>query len=279
MNIRTNKEIMRLVHGIEDFEATESRAQTGTGSRREGGAFEDLIAELWLAFGTYCEGRGATRSEEPGATFRKSLAWRKHVVQRLEYDNRALIIPHSHEASGADKKDDPRWLETEYRAEDLVSSYPGEEEAARRYAPEDGPYSGDGYPAIYTGLSTGFDDTIVLVEDDVLREKILLEYKTAKSSKGRQIDGNAHERLSFQMMQYLEASTRYTSCSFVIMANGAFTKYRNKYHVNFHIQADRMRCFAWFSMQYAATKHEYLSFLNGLAHWLIDAHPRNKGDV
>lgn len=123
-------------------------------------------------------------------------------------------------------------------------------------------------------LSTGFDDTIVMVETGVLREKLLLEYKTAKSSRGRQIDGNAHERLSFQVMQYLEVATRYTRCSLVVLANGAFVRYRNKYHVNFHVQADRLSNFAWFSMEHACTVAEYTSFLAGLLSWLFEGTPR-----
>ncbi len=132
---------------------------------------------------------------------------------------------------------------------------------------------------MYAGMSTGFDDTIVLVEAGVLREKILLEYKTAKSSKGGQIDGNAHERLSFQIMQYLEAATRYTKCSFVVFANGAFVRYKNKYHVNFHVQADRLSNFAWFSMEHACTSNEYARFLASLLSWLFEGMPRASGNA
>lgn len=123
-------------------------------------------------------------------------------------------------------------------------------------------------------LSTSFDDTVVMVEAGVLREKLLLEYKTAKSSKGRQIDGNAHERLSFQVMQYLEAATRYTKCSFVVIANGAFIRYKNKYHVNFRVQADRLRNFAWFSMEHVCSAREYERLLGGLLVWLLEGTSR-----
>ena len=92
---------------------------------------------------------------------------------------------------------------------------------------------------MYAGLSTGFDDTIVLEQDGVLFEKILLEYKTAKPKHGKKVtprvDANAHERLTFQTMQYLEAATRYPACSLMVIANGAFSRYRNKYHVQFHV--------------------------------------------
>jgi len=159
----------------------------------------------------------------------------------------------------------------------LVESFPSEAEAIRRYAPTTGPYAARAYPTIYSGLTTKFDDTVVLVEGGVLREKILLEYKTAKSSKRRQIDGNAHERLSFQIMQYLEVATRYTKCSLMVIANGAFVRYRNKYHVNFHVQADRLKNFSWFSMEHACTAVEYTGFLKALLSWLFLGTPREQG--
>lgn len=101
-----------------------------------------------------------------------------------------------------------------------------------------------------------------------------MEYKTAKSSAGRQIDGNAHERLSFQIMQYLEVATRYTRCSFVVRTTGAFDRYRNKYHVNFHVQADRLSNFAWFEMAHASSATECARIVAGLAGWLLRGEPR-----
>jgi hypothetical protein len=75
-------------------------------------------------------------------------------------------------------------------------------------------------------------------------------------------------------MQYLEVATRYTKCSFMVMANGAFIRYRNKYHVNFHVQADRLSNFAWFSMEHACTATEYTRFLSGMLSWLFEGTPR-----
>ena len=75
-------------------------------------------------------------------------------------------------------------------------------------------------------------------------------------------------------MQYLEVATRYTRCSLQVMANGAFIRYRNKYHVNFHVQAERLRNFAWFDMGYACTAEEYERFLAGLLSWLFDGKDR-----
>lgn len=124
---------------------------------------------------------------------------------------------------------------------------------------------------MYKALKTTFGGTVLLTENGALIEKILILYKTAKSTKDEKIDGNAHERLSFQIMQYLEAAKRYPRCSLVVIANGAYVKYENKYHVNFHVQADRLnKHFSWFKMEFACTSAEYERFLESLLAWLFD---------
>jgi hypothetical protein len=255
---------------MEAFEASESVANTGTGARREGEDFERLIARLWLCFRRVAESGGAQVSVVAGVGTRR--------YAKLTVGTRAIFIP----TSASDGVTNPnaeqsRWLEVVFGVSDLIAAFPTEAEAVRKYAPQSGPYAGAQYPTIYNGLSTKFDDTVVLVDGGVLREKIMLEYKTAKSSAGRQIDGNAHERLSFQIMQYLEVATRYTKCSLMVMANGAFIRYRNKYHVNFHVQADRLTNFAWFSMEHACTATEYTRFLSGLLSWLFEGTSRTTG--
>ena len=255
-------EITRICREIEAFEASGSVPHTGTGSRREGEDFERLIAHLWLAFREVASGNGASASVVRGVGRRR--------YAQLSVDSRSLFVPALRSEPETDpRRERSRWLEVSFNVADLVACFPTESEAVRRYAPKTGPYAGQRYPALYEGLRTRFDDTIVLVDGGVLREKIMLEYKTAKSSEGQQIDGNAHERLSFQIMQYLEVATRYPRCSLVVIANGAFVRYRNKYHVNFHIQADRLRNFVWFSMEHVCTQPEYARFLKGLLSWLF----------
>lgn len=132
-----------------------------------------------------------------------------------------------------------------------------------------GPFVGTNYLAMDARMRTGFDDTIVLEENGALRGKTLLEYKTAKSSNGTHIDGNAHERLSFQTMQYLEVATRYPYCSLAVLANGAFARYRNKYHVTFHIEADRLSSFRCFFMEHCCARHEHARLTYRLIDWLV----------
>jgi hypothetical protein len=165
------------------------------------------------------------------------------------------------------------WFQTDFKVTELVAGFPGTGEAIARYAPRVGPYQGTKYPEMFSRMKTMFDATLVLIDDGVLADKILVEYKTAKASKQRQIDGNAHERLSFQTLQYLEVATKYPRCSFVVLANGAFAKYRNKYHVSFHVQAERLTAFSWFRMEHLCTAPDYLSFASQLSGWLFDGTP------
>lgn len=247
---------------MEMFEAGASIANTGTGARREGEDFEKLVYEFWSASANYCVERGAKPEWIAGPSSRLWL--------RLVVEDRAVFIPTLEPVSGSSGQPPRGWLDLDFLVDELIGAYPGQAEAINRYAPTAGPYANEKYPTQFSGMKTKFDDTIVLEEAGILKEKILLEYKTAKSSKGRQIDGNAHERLSFQIMQYLEVATRFTRCSLTVITNGAFARYRNKYHVNFHIQADRLASFRWFDMDHLCTADEYARIFNRLVSWLFN---------
>lgn len=259
--------LARLVQQMEDFEAAPSKARTGTGSRREGDAFEALVARLWSALVGYLATRGC-------ALERVDLAKTgKRRWTRVSHEDRALYLPDAVQRDLSPTSHGSRWLETSYDVDALVSRYPGTARAIRKYAPPRGPFRRTRYPRMFAGLSTSFDDAVVLERRDTLQEKVLLEYKTAKSSKDGKIDGNAHERLSFQVMQYLEVATRYPKCTFVVIANGAFDRYRNKYHVNFHVQADRLAVYSWFGMTHASSVPEYERIVGGLIGWLLRGKP------
>ena len=260
-------ELATIYEAMESFEASGSIANTGTGSRREGEDFEKLLGRMWAAFRDLAVSAGARLNHATGPAGR--------AYAQLSVGDRCLFVPSAHASpSRTSEAPEERWLEVTFKVSELLAAFPSEPDVVSRYAPGQGPFAGPAYPGIYSGLSTRFDDTVVLAANGVLREKILLEYKTAKSSSGRQIDGNAHERLSFQVMQYLEVATRYTKCSLAVLANGAFVRYRNKYHVNFHVQADRLSNFAWFSMDHMCTAPEYSRFHEGLLLWLFTGSPR-----
>jgi hypothetical protein len=266
---RGNNEVERLASRMEAYEAAASIAKTGTGSRREGEGFERLVAEFWTAL--------RDRITSKSASIERVGGGRGRVWSKLAVRDRALYLPdrtHVGARTAAPSSPQSTWLEVVFPVSELVAAFPTTAEAISRYSPSTGRFSGPRYPEMYSGLTTKFDDTIVLEEAGVLREKLLLEYKTAKSSKGIQIDGNAHERLSFQVMQYLEVATRYTRCSLVVITNGAYVRYRNKYHVNFHVQADRLSNFSWFAMDHACTQPEYLALADSLSQWLFAGRPR-----
>lgn len=261
MSTRFSPQLLKLASDLEEFEASKSIANTGTGSRREGEHFEKLLVDMWSAF----ESLAVELGHESTPLLQTS--GRSYVL--LSNGDRELVVPaHSNIGGRGVSHPAARWLDVVFEVDDMVHGYPGQDHAIKQYAPSRGPYSGSSYPEMFSGLRTKFDDTVLLIEDGVLKEKVLLEYKTAKSSAGRQIDGNAHERLSFQIMQYLEVATRYTKCSLVVITNGAFARYRNKYHVNFHVQADRLSNFSWFEMHHASEAREYLNFLGRLLSWL-----------
>ena len=274
MKAKGENSIRQVAERMDDFEAGESQPNTGTGSRREGAGFERLVGEYWeqvrraaVAGGAACDFATETGRREWAA---------------LSVGGRVLYLPHNPAApSPPQTHQQPSWFEVAFDVADFVAAYPGTANAISRYAPPSGPYAGDSYPEMYAGLSTGFDDTIVLEQDGVLFEKILLEYKTAKPKHGKKVtprvDANAHERLTFQTMQYLEAATRYPACSLMVIANGAFSRYRNKYHVQFHVQADRLRAFKWFQMEHLSNAAEYERAADGLLNWLRTGEPRTKG--
>lgn len=260
--------MLAVFDNIEDFEASDSVANTGAGSRRDGEGFENLIERMWAAL--------IDNAEDGGASLSYVRHPRGKVYAKLTVDGRSLYLPAAAPEYGPQPEvhPQPRWLETIFEVEEMVENHPGTREAVERYAPEEGPFAGDAYAGIYSGLSTIFDDNIALEDNGKLVEKILLEYKTAKSSGDKRIDGNAHERLTFQIMQYLEVATQFESCSLVVLANSAFVRYRNKYHVNFQIQAERLAIFPWFHMRHHCTKSGIHLFTTSLMQWLFEATPR-----
>jgi len=278
---RPGRRMIAIADQMEDFEASGSIPKTGTGSRREGKRFEHLARDFWTEMYKQLKDQGGI-SVELFRSNSKSWNW-----SRIEYSTRAstraIYLPvSSNFVSSSDlgeyREEKPEWLNRSFVVSELVKKFPGEAEAIARYAPDTGRFSGNHYPQMYDGMRsmrTDFDDTIVLEEAGVLFEKFLIEYKSAKSSDQSKTDGNVHERLSFQMMQYLEAATRYTKCSFAVITNGAFIRYRNKYHVNFHIQADRLSNFKWFSMRYMSSAQEYLEFAERLMIWLFTGRRTN----
>lgn len=258
--------IENILSQIENFEATPTVPKTGTGARQEGRQFEDLINELWDGFATWL-------AEKTNADLSLTRTSTNEKYWLVEKNNRILVIPakklhrHVHQTTRKEETRIEEWLAKTFSVSDLVERYPGVE-VLKTFAPPYGRFANEKYPKIYEGLTTRFDDTILLIDQKILHKKILFEYKTGKSSDQNKLDGNAHERLTFQMMQYLEVATKFPQCDFIVIANAAFVRYKNKYHANFRIQAERLKAFRWFFMDYLCFKQEYKKFLNVLVNWI-----------
>lgn len=255
------RNMREIAEQMEAFEATASVPGTPTGSRRDGGKFEDLCLGFWDAVAAHCVQNGATIQ---GGTLVGQRGW-----TGLAFGGRSIWLPVSHGQTGTAVPRINEWVKTTYAVTALVDRYPGTKRAIEAFSPASGHFAGEKYPLIFQNLTTGFDGSIIFVRDGILIRKMLLEYKTAKASAGTQIDGNAHERLSFQIMQYLEVATQYPAASFCVIANGAYLRYRNKYHVNFKIQAERLRCFAWFDMNFMCTSEEFMRLAEKCERWLF----------
>lgn len=130
-------------------------------------------------------------------------------------------------------------------------------------------YSGNNYPNIHKGLSIEFDGTVLFIEDDVLRLKVLLECKSAKSSNKVRIDGNAHERFAYQNLEYLELAALYPRTQLLLLTNDAFVRYRNKYHTGFGVHGIRLaNAFAWYDFDMVSTSSQYLRLFERWQAWL-----------
>jgi len=254
--------IAAVLKSIEEFEADATKSNIGAGKRNDGKKFEDLISELWSLVKCFCEQQGA-----------ESLITRNgcknHV--KLTVGKRSLYIPiygkHAYNVKEINKT-----LDISFLVEDIINSLKTEKSIIEDYAPKEGCYAGTAYPKMYKGIHTKFDDTLVLEENNEFQKKILLEYKTAKSSKGKRMDGNAHERLTHQMIQYAKIvkADYYSKCYLVVITNGAYQRYRNKYHVSFNMDAELLeQAIPGFSCKFLYAYSEYTKFLVSLLMWLF----------
>jgi hypothetical protein len=165
------------------------------------------------------------------------------------------------------------WLLRKYLVSDLLAEHlgPGPYSFAPPTEKDSKRFHGDAYPSLFEGRSTNFDFSGALVVEGTLKEKLLFEYKYAKSSNGDSVDGNVHERLAFQALQYVEIALRYPSCSLNVIAGQAFAEYRNKYHPAFNQQAARINeTFQQAQMRFAACRSDYIALFDCLAAFLLD---------
>lgn len=160
------------------------------------------------------------------------------------------------------------WLKREFYVDEWYNGRLLEIEE-KGWVPEEGLYSGEKYANIHKGLSIEFDGTILFIESGVLRRKVLLECKSAKSSNGLKLDANVHERFSYQSLEYLELATLYPQTQLLLMTNDAFVRYKNKYHTGFGVHSLRLgNAFSWYNFDMVSTTSQYVRLFKSWRDWL-----------
>jgi hypothetical protein len=258
---------------IATYSGGPSLAGVPAGGRPEGAEFERAVATAWITFVQQMKSVatiyavGSRRQGQPSA-----IKIQSHAGPWAIYLNRSDEL-----AALADETTEenvpPEWLRLKFDVSELLLAHlgPGPYPFAPRDQRDSRNYHGENYPALFAGRTTNFDFGGALAERGQLKEKLLFEYKYAKSTGGSGIDGNAHERLSFQILQYVEIALQYPACSLNVIAAQAFSEYKNKYHPSFNQQATRLNSvFQQVHFRYAACRSEYVALFTAFAQYLTD---------
>lgn len=252
---------------ISDYAGGPAIPATAAGTRQEGREFEAAVRAGWIIFAGEMTKIATIHVVEP-----QREGQRRGIKMASRRDDRAIFFDYSSdmaEFAEGDVHEDvpPDWLAKTFLVSDLVG--PGPYSFAPP-TPADSPkYWGDNYPAMFAGMTTSFDFSGALVASGALKEKLLYEVKYAKSTDGNRLDGNAHERLGYQVLQYLELAQRFGSCSLNVIAGGAFSLYRNKYHPGFNAMANRLNeMFQQVQLRFAACRSDYIALFDVLARFL-----------
>ncbi len=259
---------------IATYSGGPSLAGVPAGGRVEGKQFEAAVAEAWITFAQEVRSTATIHVVEPARPGQpRVIKFQSNKGPWAMYLDFSGDIA-SHAADGDLREEvPPEWLEKKYLVSELLEAQigPGPYTFAPPTRLDSKLYHADHYPEMFAAKSTNFDYSGAFVEDGQLREKLLFEYKYAKSSGNDTIDGNAHERLSFQVLQYLEIALRYPACSLNVIAAQAFSEYRNKYHPSFNQQALRLSgTYRQVIFRYAACRSDYIALFNSFARYLTE---------
>jgi len=244
---------------------------TAAGSRPEGHEFEAAVREAWIIF---------AREISKVASIHVVMPQRQGQHKCLKVQSRrgpwAIFWDYSDDMaqfseSTVTEDVPPNWLTKKFLVSDLLRDQLGA--GPYSFAPptpqDSARYYGSHYPEMFAGMTTSFDFSGTLVANGSLKEKMLFEYKYGKSSNDDRIDGNAHERLGFQILQYLEIAQRFPSCSLNVIAAQAFSEFRNKYHPGFNQQAARLNeMFQQVQFRFAACRSDYIALFECFARFL-----------
>ncbi|MCS6922858.1 MAG: hypothetical protein NZM10_00615 [Fimbriimonadales bacterium] len=284
MAARRDRVLVEAAETIAHYEGEPTRAGEPAGSSERGREFEVIVASGF----SKALNRIANRN---GFTIAAGSVQRNSVV-KIHYKRKALLACFTGNSTGRmltqgiqtevpffasiDTTRLAEWLRTDYPVQIWTDSrLPQLKE--KGWVPEHDTriaYSGDRYRELYSGLTTKFDATVIFLVDRegegyVLVKKCLVECKSAKSSKGSRVDGNAHERFSFQNLEYLEIATLYPKCELLLLTNDAYVRYQNKYHSGFGVHALRLsNAFCWYHFNMVTTAEQYLQLFRSWEEWL-----------
>ncbi len=270
-----SEDLKRIAEEISSFEEGPTRTGRPAGSAKGGSNFERLvssgiaeIAEIVASQTTFALNTvsGATKSYGKTKVLPNTCALTAGGRQ-IVFQMPQLSL--STNPSPIEIRRD--WLKKVYPVQEWYGPKLGEL-GDRGWIPhneENLSFSGDNYPRIYEGLTVSFDGTILFIENGMLRKKILLECKSAKSSDSAKIDGNAHERFAYQNLEYLEIAALYPNTQLLLLTNRAFVQYRNKYHTGFGVHALRLtNAFCWYAFDMVSTPVQYLRLFQSWLRWL-----------
>ncbi|WP_297859261.1 hypothetical protein [Meiothermus sp.] len=263
-----------VAHQIASFEDDPSKAGRPTGSAKGGFSFEGLVAKgLNQVIGALRGLHGATPHSVLVGTLSPRKLKTNDGIFAISKDQRQIVFRMRNIISGETLTTPivvkEQWLKRTYKVEEW---YDGKiaELSSKGWIPEDGEvFSGHNYSKIHKGLTIEFDGTVLFIEKGALCWKVLLECKSAKSSKKGRIDGNAHERFAYQNLEYLELAALYPRTQLILLTNDAFVRYKNKYHTGFGVHGIRLsNAFAWYDFDMVSTASQYVRLFKRWHAWL-----------
>lgn len=244
---RLKTALLHHAEALYDFEAPEVQPGVPAGSRTDYVRFHIFAREFLSELADRLAG------EYGGAIFvrRGKKHWRKIV-----HGKRACYIPCAAPPFNAICASVPKWLSAGFSASGPVA--PGEGEIAGK-------------------INFSFKEVIGLVDEGCPPCRIVIDYVTGKSSKGEKMDGNAHERLSYKILQYVEMlhlDALEMQCRLFIFGNGAFVKYSNKFYPSTLMHLERLGALVKrFEAGMAVDVDGYLRLALEIADWLRPRSP------
>lgn len=301
-----NNELLEAAREIASYVGEASRPGQPAGTSERGREFESVVTRSFCRAikaiardDQFLAGAGEIKIKDNLGRIKKELCVKlsrrdeSKILIFLLPDRKTIIeelselsedFPKCHLLGKLGKQDDIGcWLKRKFRVEnwtdcrlkelEKIGWIPTQDDSGRLVD------TGRRYSDLYKNLTTSFDATIIYLTTQgskyILEKKILIECKSAKASKEEKIDGNAHERLSFQNLEYLEIAKHYAiqniRCDLVLLTNDAFIRYKNKYHSGFGVHALRLKeAFCWYDLRIVSTTDQYLKLFVSWRDWLDD---------